>query len=99
MILSPPQTKGLPVPSSTVYSAAQPRPLTPNTPCGDPVSVRDFAVVAVTPCLLWKKKWKSAWIIILPRLSNKEGFDHRTLWRIEEEISSSPNFPESIKSH
>lgn len=54
MILSPPQTKGLPVPSSTVYSAPQPRPLTPNTPCGDPVSVKDFAMVAVTHCLLWK---------------------------------------------
>lgn len=54
MISNPPQAKGLPVPSSTVHSAAKPRPLTPATPWRDPISAKHFAIVAVRHCLLWK---------------------------------------------
>lgn len=77
MILNPPQTKGLPLHSSAVRSAAQPRPLTPAAPCGDPVSVKRLATVAVAHCLLWK----TAEICInnFTEVTNKEGIGPRPL--------------------
>lgn len=93
MILNPPQTKGLPVHSSTVYSAAQPRPLTPVTPCGDPVSVGYFATVAVAHCLLWKTV--KICINNFIEVTNKGCIDHKALQRIEEKLSSRSNYPES----
>lgn len=93
MILNPPQTKGLPVHSPTVHSAAQPRPLTPATPCGDPVSVKYFATVAVAHRLLWKTA--EIGIDNFIEATNKEGIDHKALQRIEEKLISRSNYPES----